>query len=144
MADDTDTPPEPYTSLLPVGLNTLRKLFLMGVAATGASSVVLIFEFVLGVTRIETRFIVATVLCLFLSGTATRLAHRELKEAEARADARDRVRRELAQSNAKPSEWQPQGAPQPFAARPLHAMPPPPAGPPPGPGTLIGPDGDPQ
>lgn len=143
-APETDDP-EPYASALPIGMDTMRTLFLMGVVATGLFSAGLVFEVVIGVTRIETRYLVATVLCVLLSATATKLAHRELKEAESRADARDRIRAN-AQHSPRPPEWQPQGASQPFAARPLSSIGPPPAAPPPAPpqGRPIGPDNQPQ
>lgn len=93
---------------VPITTTTMGRLFMLAAAGTALSCIVLIFEVVLGLGRVELRIVVATVLSILFAGGATNWTHQRLLDAQARADAADRA----AAATSTPPEWQVRGGGQ--------------------------------
>jgi len=89
---------------VPITTTVMGRLFLLAALLCAGSCVALIFEAVLGLGQVPIRYIVATVLSAGFAAGFTNWTHQRLLDAQARADAAERV---AARANdpRTPPEW---------------------------------------
>jgi len=104
------------SSPIPITAKVMGRLFLGSVGFTVTAAVALIFEVSMGLGRIETRFLFATVLCLGFGAWSAHWTHQRLQDKQARDDMAAREERAGSNPDAPP-HWRIQDSTPPRTRR---------------------------